>query len=377
VKSRASADSGQASETRSHDATGRESAPEPNATSRARGGGDFSGGELKAAVSAATAQLTQDLHAVGNLLSSIETGHRGLTERLQRIAEQADERALHQFGSLQEQIEEARKQILSAREDHEVARTSFLDQLQVIRDQYESSQQQFHATDQRFKGIEQQLHIVEDGVRATEEKHDSVEQRLQASQQKHLDAERNWQRTDDWLQTTRNQLESVEQQLQATVQQLQEFQQQLSDAGVRLDGFGTQFQEFQQQLADADGRIKNLEPEIKRSEERLERNAQSQFADIKRIVDEDSSHRKNLQISFGEIVHDVNQLRTYLPRLTGDDEQIQSLHALLRSSRRMQRFAVAASIVSLLAVVYIGLGKPGWPTIAQYVSSWLPGLGFR
>jgi hypothetical protein len=47
---------------------------------------------------------------------------------------------------------------------------------------------------------------------------------------------------------------------------------------------------------------------------------------------------------------------------------------MFRSNRRMHRFAVAASIVTLLIVVYIGLGKPSWPAIAHYLSLWVPGL---
>ena len=96
-------DSGPGSVTHSHDDR-RDAAHEPNDTSRAGGGLDLREGELKAAVSVATAQLSQDLHAVGSQLSSIETGHRALMDRLHRIAEQADERALRQFGALQEQV---------------------------------------------------------------------------------------------------------------------------------------------------------------------------------------------------------------------------------------------------------------------------------
>jgi predicted nucleic acid-binding Zn-ribbon protein len=385
-------DSSETGDTHSHDASGR--AGKPNDTSRGSGVSNVSGGELKTAISAVTAQLTQQLHEVGSHLSGIESAHRALMERLQHIAEQADDRALHQFSSLQEQIEDARIKISSAQEDHDVVRESFLDQFQVIRDQYEGTRQQFGTTEQRFKEVEQRIHVVADGVQAGDEKNVAMEQRLSAAEQKQLDAERNWQRTDDWLQTTRNQLESVEQQLQTTVQQLQEFQQQLTDADGRIKSsgqqlqdvqqrltdadvlmksFGQQLQDVQQRVTDADVLIKSFWPEMKSCEERLERNTQSQFSEITKIVDEHVLRRQNLQIAFGEIVEDINQLKTYLPRLTGSDEQIANLHAMFRSSRRMQRFAVAVSIVSLFTAVYIGMGKPGWPTIAHYLSLWLPG----
>ena len=131
----ASTDSDPGSVTHSHDDR-RKAAHEPNDTSRAGGGLDLREGELKAAVSVATAQLSQDLHAVGSQLSSIETGHRAVMERLHRIAEQADARATHQFGSLQEQVEDARRQILSAREELEVVRNSFLDADDALRDDF-------------------------------------------------------------------------------------------------------------------------------------------------------------------------------------------------------------------------------------------------
>ena len=318
----ASTDSDPGSVTHSHDDR-RKAAHEPNDTSRAGGGLDLREGELKAAVSVATAQLSQDLHAVGSQLSSIETGHRALMERLHRIAEQADERAMHQFGSLQEQVEDARKQILSAREDLELVRGSFLEQLQF---HCESAEQQFRTTEQRFNETRQQLHVAEGRVQAAEDRHNALEQSRQ--------------RTDDWLQTTRNQLESVEQQLQAMAQQLQEFQQQLMDADVRIKN----------EVAEIQGR---------------------EVTEIQRIVEE---RRKKVDTLIGELAQEMEQFKVHIPKLTGDDERIKSLHAMFRSNQRMHRFAVAASIVSLLMVVYIGLGKPGWPTIAHYLSLWVPGL---
>jgi chromosome segregation ATPase len=360
VEPDASTDSHPGSVTHSDDDR-RDAADEPHNTSPAGGGLDAGEGELKAAVSVATAQLSQDLHAVGSQLSTIETGHRAVMERLHRIAEQADARVTHEFGSLQEQVEDARRQILSAREELEVVRTSFLDaddalrqfgslqaqvedarkqvlsareDLELVRSSFleqlqfhcESAEQQFRTTEQRFNETRQQLHVAEGRVQAAEDKHNALEQSRQ--------------RTDDWLQTTRNQLESVEQQLQAMAQQLQEFQQQLMDADVR---------------------IKNEVAEIQRRE----------VTEIQRIVEE---RRQKVETLIGELALEMEQFKVHIPKLTGDDERIKTLHAMFRSNQRMHRFAVAVSIVSLLMVVYIGLGKPGWPTIAHYFSLWVPGL---
>src|SRR5262245_53521920 len=65
-------------------------------------------GELKTAISVASAQLEQDLRSVGSELLSIETGHRALMERLQLIAEQVDERTVRQFVALQREDEGVR-----------------------------------------------------------------------------------------------------------------------------------------------------------------------------------------------------------------------------------------------------------------------------
>ena len=328
---------------RSHD--GRPAAAhEPHDTSGAGDGFNLREGGLKVAVSAVTAQLSQDLRAVGSQLSSIETGHRAVMERLHRIAEQADTRAMHQFGSLQEQVDDARKQILSAREDLELVRGSFLEQLQF---QCESAQQQFNTTEQRFNETGQRLDITEGRIQAAEDKHNSLEQRLRVTEKQDLDQEQNRQRTDDWLQATRNQLESVEQQLQTTVQQLQEFQQQLVDGDVRIKSEVAEIQRI------ADVRIK------------------SEVAEIQRMVEE---RRQRVETLIGELAQEMEQFKVHIPKLTGDDQRIKSLHAMFRSNRRMHRFAVAVSLVSLITVIYIGLGKPGWPTIANYLLLWVPGL---
>ena len=152
-------DSGPGSVTHSHDDR-RDAAHEPNDTSRAGGGLDLREGELKAAVSVATAQLSQDLHAVGSQVLSIETGHRALMDRLHRIAEQADERALRQFGALQEQVEDTRRQILSAREDLEVVRGSFLDADKRTLHQFGSLQAQVEDARRQILSAREDLEVV-------------------------------------------------------------------------------------------------------------------------------------------------------------------------------------------------------------------------
>ena len=155
-----------------------EAGHEPNDSSHADGE-LRSDSELKTAVSAATAQLGQDLRLVGSQLLSIETGHRTLMERLQRIAAQVDERALRQFEALQREDDGARQQILTVREELEALQGSFPEQLNPIRSQCEGFGRQLQIAEQRFKEIEQELRSAEDRIQKTAtDQHNAVEQRL-------------------------------------------------------------------------------------------------------------------------------------------------------------------------------------------------------
>jgi len=119
---------------------------------------------------------------------------------------------------------------------------------------------------------------------------------------------------------------------------------------------------------DSDTRIKGEVAEIQRI---ADLRIKSEVTDVQRIVEE---RRQRVETLIGELAQEMEQFKVHLPKLTGDDERIKSFHAMFRSNRRMHRFAVAVSLVSLLMVAYIGLGKPGWPTIAHYFSLWVPGL---
>lgn len=198
--------------------------------------------DLQEAVATASAGLARDLRSLGGQLASMESGHRAVLDRLQSIAGQADERARHQLSSVQQQVEGARAEILRAREDLE---TVFLEQVQVIQGQCDSTRQQFNKT-------EQQLHFLEARVGATEDKQDSVEQRLQAAEQKNLEH-------DNWLATIPSQLG-----------------------------------QFQRQITDAVVRIRSVEPDI---------NAINSMLQVQAVQCE------NMQAAIGDLTRDVGQLR--------------------------------------------------------------------
>ena len=265
-------------------------------------GADFAEGDLQTAVSLVSAQLSRDLRLVGGQLATIESGHRAVLERLQSIAEGADERARRQFGSLQGHVEDARARVLGAREDLE---DIFLEQAQVIQAQCETTRQQLRAVEQQCNETDRQLHLVEARLRATEAMHEPMEQRLRAAEQKNLDNEQNWHRADDGLESTRNQLDSFDQQLQATMRQLRDIQKQLADAVIR---------------------IKSFEP------------------DIAEISKAQAAQREHAETAIAELARDIDQLR---------------IGTVFGTSRRRQWATVAACVVAVLLVVYVVLGQPG------------------
>jgi chromosome segregation ATPase len=314
---------------------------EPNDTSVADGE-SRSDSELKTAMSIASAQLGQGLRSVGGQLLSIETEHRALMERLQRIAAQVDE-------ELQREDEIVRQQILSMREDLEAVRASFPEQFKTIRHQCESLSQQLQIDEQHFKEIEQELRSAEDRLQKTAtDHHYAVEQRLQATEPKILAVEQNWRRIDEWSQNADQRFNDTDEQLQATVQRLENLKQQLTD--------GT-------------GQIKTFESQIKSCEDRVQRNT-GLLVETKKTFDEQASRRENVEIAIGALAQQIEQLRADQVSAA----RLKSFQASLTSNRWMQGLAMVAWIMSLLLVGYIGIGNRGWPVLTQYLSQWVPGL---
>jgi chromosome segregation ATPase len=323
---------------------------EPNDSSHADGD-PRSDTELKTAVSITSAQLGQDLRLVGSQLLSIETGHRALMERLQKIAAQVDERTLRQFELLQREDEGARQQILNVREDLEAVRSSFPEQLKIVRTQCESFGKQLQFSEQRFKEIEQEVRSAEDRIQKTAaDQHHAVEQRLRATEPKILAAEQDRRLIDEWRQNADQHFNGINEQLQATVQRLQD---------------------IQQQLTDVVSQTKTFESQIKSCEDRVQRNT-GLLVETKTTFDQQASRRENVEISIGSLAQQIEQLKAELSKV--GDGRLKSLHAMFRSSRRMQTFAMVAWIMSLLLVGYIGIGSRGSSILTQYLSQWVPGL---
>jgi chromosome segregation ATPase len=222
--------------------------------------------ELKAAVSIATAQFGHDLHALGSELLNIESRHGALMERLQRIAEQVDERALRQFETLREEVTGAHRQNLSLREDLEVLQKSFPEQLEMIGGQYANLNQQFQTAEHRLGGIEHRLRDAVDRLQMAEGQHDAVQQRLRPAEQKILEAEQNWQRTDAQFQVTDQRFKEIEQQINIAEQRIQTaennhnaMQQQLQAAEQRIQAAETKHDAMEQMLQAADQAIQTAE----------------------------------------------------------------------------------------------------------------------
>ena len=451
-------------------AVGQDAGNESSDNGHANSGLELREGELKTAVSIAAAQFGQDLHAVGSELLNIESRHRGLMERLQRIAEQVDERATRQFETLREEVTGAQRQNVGLREDLEVFRASFPEQLALIGSQCAKLDQQLHSTEQRLEGLEDLLRDTLHKIQVAEGQHDAVQQRLQPAEQKILEAEQSWQRADaqfqaaeltfkkieqqicvadERIQTSENNHNIVQQLLQATEQKilaaenkhdalqqlvqgaeqriqtaaskhsaleqmLHTAEQRIQAAEARHNALQELLQGAEQRIQTAEGRHSAMEQMLQAAGQRLQeaetkRDAMQQmlqaaeqkiletgnkladvdrenmaFAtqmktraerltaewdEIKRIFNEQARRRENIEVSIGELGKDVGELKgQFSELLAGPFEKLKSIQVTMKTYRRILLIAVAAFILTLLAVGYVQVGKPGWRVFAPYLS---------
>jgi chromosome segregation ATPase len=255
-------------------------------------------GEIKSAVSAAAAQFGEDIHALGSELQNIESRHRSLMERLQRVAEQVDERALRQFETLKEELTGAHRQHLTLREDLELFRASLPEQLEAIGNQCARFNQQFQTAEQRLDGMEHELREAVRRIEAAEGQHEAVQQRLIPAEQKILANEQSWQRADAQLQAAEHRFKDIEEKIynadgrigtaernHAAVQELMAaaehrittgetrqtvLEQELQAAGLRIHGTETNHTAMQQLLQAAEERIQASESRHGTTEQSLQ-----------------------------------------------------------------------------------------------------------
>lgn len=341
--------------------------------------------QLKSAVSIASAQLGHDLRLVGSQLQSIETGHRSLMERLQRIAAQVDERVKLQFELLQRDGDGTRQQISTVREELEALRGSFPQKLQIIRDQCETFGREFQIADQRFKEIEQELRCVEDSAA---QQNNTIEQWLRTAEPKILTAENNWRRTEEWCLGAEQRftiVEQLEEKLQAaakrtvqleedwgrTDERLQASEARSNNTDEHLHVAVQRLQEVERQLREVVSQIKIFEPQISDYEERLQRNADL-LLETRKAFDEHKQRRETIEVSLNALAHELERLRSEFAKLS--DGRVENLQAMLGSNRRMQALAMIAWVMSLLLVGYLGIGIRGSSVLTQYLSQWVPGL---
>jgi chromosome segregation ATPase len=342
--------------------------------------------QLKSAVSIASAQLGHDLRLVGSQLQSIETGHRSLMERLQRIAAQVDERVQLQFELLQRDGDGTRQQISTVREELEALRSSFPQKLQIIRDQCETFGREFQIADQRFKEIEQELRCAEDSAA---QQNNTIEQRLRTAEPKILAAENNWRQTEEWCLGAEQRFTTIEQQLEEKLQaaakrtvqleedwgrtdeRLQASEARSNNTDEHLHVAVQRLQEVERQLTEAVSQIKILEPQISNYEERLQGNADL-LLETRQAFDEQKQRRETIEVSLNALAHDLQRLKSEFAKLS--DGRVENLQAMLGSNRRMQALAMLAWIMSLLLVGFLGIGIRGSSVLTQYLSQWVPGL---
>jgi hypothetical protein len=296
---------------------------------------------LATAVAVSSAQVGRRLE--GQRLR-IETGHRTLKERLQRILTEVDRPTPGQSEAPQRENKSARQQISGMRED--------LDAVTAIRHQGEGRQLHIaehrlnQIAEQQFKEVKQELRTAEDRIQKTStEQHSVVEQRLRAIEPKIAVAEQSWQRIDEWRQNAEQRFAYADEHLLATVQRLQALEQRVTEAvcetfGPQLQIAEQRFQEIKQELRAAEDRIdiateghkaveqslRANEPKIAVAEQSWQRidewrhNAEQRFADTDEQLQATVQRLQGLEC---QLIEAVGQIKIFEPKIKSCEDRLQ------------------------------------------------------
>jgi chromosome segregation ATPase len=212
---------------------------------------------------------------------------------------------------------------------------------------WRAADQAIQAAESKHDSLQQLLAAAEQRIQAAESTHDALRQQLQA-------AERGIQTADSKQSVMEQTLHAAEQRIQAADTKHNAMEQMLQAAEQKI-------LETEQKLADADRENKTSAMHLKTRAERLT----AEWDEIKRAFAEQATRRENIEVSIGELGQDVGGLKGQLSELlTGPFEKLESVDVAMKSHRRILLISMAACILTLLAVGYMQLGKPGWPIFA-------------
>jgi len=183
-----------------------------------------------------------------------------------------------------------------------------------VRKQYDNMAQQFEAMQRRYDGVQQQFKGVQHQTESIRKEFEALQQVVQGMQQEH--------------EATRDQCQT------------------LLSFEPRFKGYAETIQGFEQRLAE---------------------NA-AQAAAVSTALQEEGRRRSNVEMSIGGFTQEFSNIRNEdIAKLKGEVDQ---LRGVVASGQRRQGLAVSVALVALLVAGYVGLGKPGWPVVANQIASW-------
>jgi chromosome segregation ATPase len=171
------------------------------------------------------------------------------------------------------------------------------------------------------------------------------------------------------IEVMQRRYDGVQQQFKGVQHQHDGIRQEFQALQLGLQGLAQQFEATQQQCQVVLGfepQFKGHAETIQGFERQLAGNA-TQFAALAASIEEEGRRRSNVEVSIGEFGQDIAKLKT--AEIVRLDEEITSLRKAVASGHSRQRLAIAAAALALLAAGYVGLGKPGWPTVANYAAA--------
>jgi len=196
---------------------------------------------------------------------------------------------------------------------------------------------QYGGVQQQYDGVRQQCEQVLQQIEVIQRRYDGVQQQFKGVQHQH---------------------DGLRQEIQAL---------QLIVQGVQKDFEGTRQQ--CQVVLGFEPRFKGHADTIQGFERQLAGNA-AQFASLATSIEEEGRRRANVEVSIGEFGQEIAKLKT--AEIVRLDEEIATLRKAVATGRSRQRLAIAAAALALLAAGatgYVGLGKPGWPMVANYAAA--------
>jgi len=199
----------------------------------------------------------------------------------------------------------------------------------------EQLRSQYQGVDQKYDGVRKQNESLSQQYESMQRRYDGVQQQFKGVQHQYEGIHREFEALQQFVQSLQRQHEATRGECQA-----------LLAFEPTFKGYAETIRGFEQRLAE---------------------NA-AQAAAVSTALEEERRRRGNVEMSIGGFTQEISNIRNeQIAKLDGEVEQ---LRGAVASGQRRQGLAVAVALAALVIAGYVGLGKPGWPVVANQIASW-------